>query len=1157
MDVVTTLARHRRWLFRLLMALTVVWTLAVCQLAAGQEEGEAAAEPRVTAEQRATLVAEFEAALPRLEAGVAGIDTAPLNAWLEGSRLEQLQEGFDRAPEESAEQSLWRASIEHEQAGIARVEGALDRAGTALAIGERIVEGMRRLQALRPAPTTARLATLSLGELEERIQQSQQRLSQLALEAEQKRTLLERLEGQARGQVETIERLRREGGSEFAVPPVELTEERMLSDAYTAWERSRERRVDARLLAAQLDAATLPVRIDVLRLELPALQFESAWQEREHSRLLTHLGERADEELRALRADVLRVMEFDPDAAAALTPSPDALLQRIETSASWQARTRELQQRRVNDAALAEDLADALTALEQRLALGGLTDALGRFLQQENRRVRGLSELRPALRDLQRESGQARLRELSLRQELRDVGLAPAVAVEEDLDGAWLRLQRDVLQAQIQANAQLIDYLEQSEVHLALAVREADALERLIQESMLWWPSHVPVGMEWALGWTALTVALIDPAGWSELRHALRESVVGSPLFTVAVVLLLGGLVLGARRAPEQIAKLAVRTRHRYTDTMGLTMQALGWTLLRVAPVPLLLIALGLRMRALPDAPYAVEVLSGTLLLAAALWLVVHALFRLGDEGGVGRTHLRWPAAVITRIRRELLWFFPVALAFVFVIGLSFGHGDELINDLSGRVLLAAFSIVAVLFGWRLSSFRIDGEADDERSQRRRRWLRGSLVGVGLLMLGLLLAGYLYTVLILLSRLLITALVLLTAWFVRCLALRALMLSENRLVLRRMREQRAQAAAAAGSGGGEGAAVDIPEPQLSVESINLQTRKLLDVTVVGSLVLALLWVWAQVLPALIWLDGFTLWTRTIVVGESELISRVSLQDGLLAVFLGVLLTFAARNLPGLVEILLARSTHMDSAGRYTITTLLRYVLAVVAVISVFSLLGLRWSELQWMVAALTLGLGFGLQEVVANFVSGIIMLFERPVRVGDTITIGEYSGTVSRIRTRATTIVDWDNREVVIPNKMFITERLTNWTLTDTMTRVVIPVGVSYDSDIRLVMRTLEEIATSFPQVLTDPPPQVLFLSLGNSTLNFELRVYVNLLRERLETTSLILQRVIAEFRERGIEIAYPQLDVHVRDMVPPAPAPARLASPDISAGGAPQRVQS
>src|SRR5690606_17953363 len=285
-----------------------------------------------------------------------------------------------------------------------------------------------------------------------------------------------------------------------------------------------------------------------------------------------------------------------------------------------------------------------------------------------------------------------------------------------------------------------------------------------------------------------------------------------------------------------------------------------------------------------------------------------------------------------------------------------------------------------------------------------------------------------------------------------------------------------------------------------------------------------------ILPALTWLDGFTIWERTIVTGDQqEVISAVTLQDFLVAALLAGLFLMAARNLPGLVEILLMRATDMDPSDRYTVSTLLRYTMIVIMVISVFPMLGLRWSELQWMVAALTLGLGFGLQEVVANFVSGLIMLFERPVRVGDTITIGEFSGTVARIRTRATTVIDWDNREIVVPNKNFITERLINWSLSDTMTRIVLTIAVSHESDVDLVMQSLKEIAEQHPLVLKDPAPTVLFLRLTDSAFSFELRAYVNQLRERLETTSDLNRRIIAVFRERGIKIAFPQLDLHVR----------------------------
>ncbi|MBV6695495.1 mechanosensitive ion channel, partial [Serratia quinivorans] len=131
------------------------------------------------------------------------------------------------------------------------------------------------------------------------------------------------------------------------------------------------------------------------------------------------------------------------------------------------------------------------------------------------------------------------------------------------------------------------------------------------------------------------------------------------------------------------------------------------------------------------------------------------------------------------------------------------------------------------------------------------------------------------------------------------------------------------------------------------------------------------------------------------------------------------------------------------------------------------ILGVAWEKLQGLAAALTVGLGFGLQEICANFVSAIIILFERPVRIGDTVTIGSYSGTVSRIRIRATTVTDFDRKEVIIPNKAFVTERLINWTLSDTVTRIIIQVGVAYGSDLDKVKTILMKAAKDNPKVMT------------------------------------------------------------------------------------------
>jgi potassium efflux system protein len=243
---------------------------------------------------------------------------------------------------------------------------------------------------------------------------------------------------------------------------------------------------------------------------------------------------------------------------------------------------------------------------------------------------------------------------------------------------------------------------------------------------------------------------------------------------------------------------------------------------------------------------------------------------------------------------------------------------------------------------------------------------------------------------------------------------------------------------------------------------------------------------------------------------------------LLGVFTLALTTAGARNLPGLIEISLLSHIRIDAASRYAITSVLRYAIVIGGTLVGLGFLGMRWSQLQWMAAALTVGLGFGLQEIFANFVSGIILLFERPFRVGDVITVGTFSGRVTRIRTRATTVLDFDNKEIIIPNKTFITGQLTNWTLTDTITRVVIKAGVVYGSDANKVRTLLLQAAREDKRVLTEPEPSSWFVAFGANSLEFELRVFVNAVGDRMEVQNALNTRIMKLFAEHAIEMAPP-----------------------------------
>ena len=281
----------------------------------------------------------------------------------------------------------------------------------------------------------------------------------------------------------------------------------------------------------------------------------------------------------------------------------------------------------------------------------------------------------------------------------------------------------------------------------------------------------------------------------------------------------------------------------------------------------------------------------------------------------------------------------------------------------------------------------------------------------------------------------------------------------------------------------------------------------------------------------------------------------------LLVFYGTWLL--VRNLAGLYEVILFPRVPWDAGSRYAFLTLSRYAFVLMALWGGLTLLHLRWSSIQWILAAASVGLGFGLQEIVSNFVSGLILLVERPVSVGDFVAVGGQEGTITRITIRATTIQNLDNQTVIIPNKAFIAGQVTNWTLGDSYIRVIAPVGVAYGSDMELVKHLLGEVITEHPKVLRFPSPQILFRGFGESSLDWEVWFFVPSPRDRFTVVNDVLLRIDHAFREHHVQIPFPQRDLHVRSAAsaivsqlsghapastPPAPVPdAVLSKSDTS----------
>ena len=315
---------------------------------------------------------------------------------------------------------------------------------------------------------------------------------------------------------------------------------------------------------------------------------------------------------------------------------------------------------------------------------------------------------------------------------------------------------------------------------------------------------------------------------------------------------------------------------------------------------------------------------------------------------------------------------------------------------------------------------------------------------------------------------------------------------------------------------------------INIGEISSQVNRLVNVTALMGMIVVAWQIWSVVSPTISYLDSIELWksTRVDALGNPEWITPRHVLIGLSVLAMTFVLS---RNLPGLLEITLLERLPLDKGGRYAISFVVRYMCGIFGILFAVHIVGFSWSSVQWLAAGLTVGLGFGLQEIFANVISGIIILIERPVRVGDFVTVNGTTGTVSRMELRATTIRDLDYRELIIPNKKFITDDVMNWTLSDSLYRAIIHVGVAYGSDTKLVEESLLDVARRHPRVRRDPAPEVVFQCFGESTLDFELRV---VLPDRYSLPKIqheLNMAIDQSFRDNDIEIAFPQREIRVR----------------------------
>ncbi len=766
-----------------------------------------------------------------------------------------------------------------------------------------------------------------------------------------------------------------------------------------------------------------------------------------------------------------------------------------------------------------------------------LSHAAGQLLRDQQTKLPDLRELQRSFAAREPVLSEVLLRTYELQDKSAELAnldeLADRIASQAgDLSAASLGAVRELLEAQRVTIDQLIaDYTTYSTRLNSLHRKQADLIDLtsryadFIAARVLWIRNCAPpVRSDFSHAVHAAAWSL-DPHNWLAAGRAALDAGRRKPAQMLLYTLGLLALVVAQHPARRRLNELGEEAQKRSCTQLAPTVHALGLTALVTLPWPALLLLAGWTLDGLSESEF-VRSLGAAARFAAVCLLLIELSRGLCRRGGLAEAHFDWPRACLAHFRRKLRWLaiFGTPLA-LWLVGLETQSSEPYWNTSLGRALFIGLMLLLATVFYRLllaaaSPFR-------EIVIIRSGWLapvrvlwRPAAVLLPIALAGLALAGYYFTALQAAVRILQTVAMLLAVVTLGGVTRRWLLLSRRRLAREQVRQRRAQlAAAAAADDPTAQLAADVADDAVDLAALSEQTQKLVRTFLAITMAVGLVLIWGEILPALKYpakhvLPGAT----TLTWGD------------LVSFALIVAVTYVSvRDVPALLELAILQHLPLDGGARYAWTTMTRYLIAGAGITAAFTAVGGQWNKIQWLVAAMSVGLGFGLQEIFANFVSGIILLFERPIRVGDVVTLGETTGAVSRIRMRATTIVDHDRKELIVPNKDLISGRLLNWTLTDPVNRITVNVRVAYGSDVELARQLLLEAACEQPHVLTDPQPVAIVDGFGESSQNLRLTCFLPTLENRLMTIHGLHATIGRKFKAAGLEIPVPQRQVKMR----------------------------
>ena len=1031
----------------------------------------------------------------------------------------------------------------------------------------------KQLKELLPEPTKELPKDVPLGQLEQRLREvkleldtSREEVDKLEAKVERRRERRKKVpELLAAAKQRLAEAREQEAVSRVGEGPPELTNARgILLEATILATEAEIAGLKRELPSYEAREKLLTLRIDrALRISAAREKEVEVWQEK----LRESRREEAERAAQAAKEALLEATGASPGirqfaeelaaenaALAEQRTGPEGILYKLDGVAQRLGEVNGL---------LTKVEAD-FSSVEKRVEAGSLTAALGVMLRHQRVDLPELTDRRVAIRARRQEIESAQLKIIEFQEERQAVSDGEGI-VSEKMKGvdpslrAYQRrrmeqLLRELLWTKRSSLQSLVnDYTTYFEKLMELDVRERALVDKVqefasfIDERILWVRSAQPLREETISGVVPGVRWLTSAEHWGQVVDTLRADLSARFAVYVLASLLLISALVGRRRTTVRLQGLHEQAHSPRCTDFTKTAEALLLTVLAAALLPFFVGLLGWRLRSLGGSTDFVYAIGSTLEFTAVLYLSLEIPRQVFRPGGLGRIHFGWPADWMDGLYKLYARALVVGLPALFVIAATEAQADEGLKATLGRItFLVLIVATGLMMWWTLRSILRRTRASETSEGGGtpllfQRLLYLYVLGVPGAIVVVAALGYYYGALDLGLRFHATTCLVIAVLTLQGMILRWLLLTRRRLAIEENRKKW-EALAKRVPAQEDGEAPE-PEEELDLAKVQVQTNRLIRGVILLALVVGVWLIWVEVVAALGILREVELWhtiqevSQVVTDAEGrtsvqtvEQFRAITLADLLQALVILMMTILATRNLPGTLQAVLLQRTRLGTGEIHAISTIVQYTVAIIGGSAIFRIIGIGWGNIQWLIAALGVGIGFGLQEIVANFISGLILLFERPIRVGDTVTVGDMSGVVSRIRIRATAITGWDRKELIVPNKEFITGRLVNWTLSDTVLRVSIPVGVAYGSDTKKAKERMLAVAKANEKVLHDPAPSVVFMGFGASSLDFDLRAFTRV-DTMISVRDELNMAVDEAFREAGIEIAFPQQDIHIRSV--------------------------